>query len=155
MLENSQEGWHPFARDEPSREYVPHACRAQPEPYRWSGMPRRSTLRATPTPPPLGPGRQPATPGTAPAAAVGRLTRDAGIDPLRAPVMLDARLPARGMHEALASILVGAAVLVMAWGQISTRPLPGARQAHVPRGHSREARQSAAMGRWVSISVET
>src|SRR3546814_3247686 len=79
-------------------------------------MPRRSTLRATPTPPPLGPGRQPATPGTAPAAAVGRLTRDAGIDPLRAPVMLDARLPARGMHEALASILVGAAVLVMAWG---------------------------------------
>src|SRR3546814_1798907 len=80
MLENSQEGWHPFARDEPSREYVPHACRAQPEPYRWSGMPRRSTLRATPTPPPLGPGRQPATPATAPAAAVGRQTRAAGID---------------------------------------------------------------------------
>src|SRR3546814_6176507 len=104
MLENSQEGWHPFARDEPSREYVPHACRAQPEPYRWSGMPRRSTLRATPTTPPLGPGRQPATPGTAPAAAVGRLTRDAGIDPLRAPVMLDARLPARGVHERMGSI---------------------------------------------------
>src|SRR3546814_1761906 len=93
-------------------------------------MPRRSTLRATPTPPPLGPGRQPATPGTAPAAAVGRLTRDAGIDPLRAPVMLDARLPARGMHEALASILVGAAVLVMAWGTISTRPLHGGSEEH-------------------------
>src|SRR3546814_16897939 len=108
MLENSQEGWHPFARDEPSREYVPHACRAQPEPYRWSGMPRRSTLRATPTPPPLGTGRQPATPGTAPAAAVWRLTRDAATAPLRAPLILDARLPAPGMPYNLARILVGA-----------------------------------------------
>src|SRR3546814_7035124 len=99
-------------------------------------MPRRSTLRATPTPPPLAPGRQPATPGTAPAGAVGRLTRHAGIQPLRAPVMLDARLPALGMHEALASILVGAAVLVMAWGTISTRPLHGAWQAQLHRGDS-------------------
>src|SRR3546814_5654126 len=85
MLENSQEGWHPFARDEPSREYVPHACRAQPEPYRWSGMPRRSTPRATPTPPPPGPGRQPATPVTAPADPIGRPPPDAGLDPLRSP----------------------------------------------------------------------
>src|SRR3546814_10923076 len=40
------------------------------------------------------------------------------------------------MHEALASILVGAAVLVMAWGTISTRPPHGALQAQLHRGDS-------------------
>src|SRR3546814_17155968 len=131
MLENSQEGWHPFARDEPSREYVPHACRAQPEPYRWSAMPRRSTLRATPTPPPPGPGPQPARPRIAPAAAVGRLTRDAGIVPLGSPVLLNARLPAPGMHEALVSTPVGAAESARAGGEMGRQLLHGSWRAQL------------------------
>src|SRR3546814_16212066 len=71
----------------------------------------------------------------------------AGIDPLHAPVMLDARLPARGMHEALASILVGAAVLVMAWGTISTRPLHGAWQAQLHRGDSATRSEERRVGK--------